>query len=117
MYSGLKGKVHNMDKKKEIINLENAIGSIALGNYLSDWNSDKSYDEIQEILQGLENCYDSDPDEISVWGKFEQDAPSEVAEHISNLHGDVKDLLVDVLTEIKTGVITLDEVLKKLKGI
>jgi len=104
-------------EKKERVDLEKAIGYIALGNYLSDYNADKSYDEIQEYLQGLESCTDSDPDEISVWEKFEMDPPSEVAEHISNLHGDVKDLLTDVLTEIKTGVTTVDEVLKKLKGI
>jgi len=116
MYSSAKGRTTNMDKKK-IVSLEGIIGSIALGNYLSDWNADKSYDEIQAHLQSLESCCDCDPDIISVWDKFEQDDPSEVAEHISNLYGDVKDLLTNVLMEIKDGGTTVDEVLKKLKGV
>ena len=103
--------------KKEKINLEKTIGDIALGNYLSDYTVDKSYGNILEIIQGLESCCDSDPDDLVVWEKFEHDDPNDVVEHISLLYEDVKGLLVNVLTEIKDGVTTVEDVLKTLKGI
>ena len=40
-----------MDKEK----LSNVIGFVALGNYLSEWDSDKSYSEIQETLQKIKS--------------------------------------------------------------
>jgi hypothetical protein len=102
-------------EKKEKVSIEEMIGSIALGNYLSDWNRDKSYDDIKGYLQSLDSWSDSDPGEVNVWCKFENDDPKDVDENIANLFDDIKNLLGSVLEGVQDGSIQIPPTLELLK--
>jgi len=93
--------------------IEAVIGSIALGNYLSDWDNEKTYDQVMDKIEKISDW--SDTDEVEVWEKFEQDSPSIVADHIATLFDDVKTLLESVLNGVQDGSIQIPSTLEMLK--
>jgi hypothetical protein len=94
--------------------LINKIGAMALDNYLSDWNHNRSYEEIITKLENIKNW--SDTKDVEAWDKFENSTPSYVADKISTLFDETVDLIKTTLEAVDstTKVSELLEILKTL---
>jgi len=110
------GSHKNLAEQKK--KLSTLVGSFALGNFLSEWDDEKDYDDITEILTnaGDDPC-SIDSDVLTVWEPFEMTFPSDVAGHIDDMHNSVKSLLENVLTLVVKGELTPEEALKLVKGL
>ena len=52
--------------------------AVVIGHFLSDYPSDKSYDEILDLIR------EEDPD-VTIWEPFENYHPDDVIEYMENL--------------------------------
>jgi hypothetical protein len=89
----------------DLSKIKDAIGTIALGNYLSEWDEAVSYEDIMEILTDARawddnRIYRQGDLLVNVWAKFEDEEPSFVATHIDNLYVELLELVQIVSTNL-----------------
>jgi len=93
--------------------MKKLIEDFALGNFLSDWNKEKDYEEITDTLSDT-NFMPGD-NKIVVWEPFENHPSENIASHIEDMNRGVKTLLKDILNTMIQGDITPEEAIKNIK--